>query len=93
MQARVLPDDIDQFEDQLVEGGVYALSNFTIEDTRESYMTCSNELTMYFGGQTVVNEIEDTDLIPLYSFEFINFKDLRSRCDDVSILTGTFFWN
>ncbi|XP_025792793.1 uncharacterized protein LOC112873913 [Panicum hallii] len=87
MQARVLPDDIEQFEDQLVEGMVYALSNFTIEDTRESYMTCSNELTMYFGGQTVVNKIEDTDLIPLYSFEFINFKDLRSRCDDVSVLT------
>ncbi|XP_039783812.1 uncharacterized protein LOC120650676 isoform X1 [Panicum virgatum] len=87
MQARVLPDDIEQFEDQLVEGSVYALSNFTVEETRESYMTCSNELTMYFGGQTAVNEIEDADLIPLYSFEFIDFKDLRSRCDDVSVLT------
>uniref|UniRef100_K4AJF5 Replication factor A C-terminal domain-containing protein n=1 Tax=Setaria italica TaxID=4555 RepID=K4AJF5_SETIT len=86
MQVRVHPDDIDQFEDQLVEGNVYALSNFTVENTRESYMICSNELTMYFGGQTVVNEIEDTDLIPLHSFEFINFKDLRSRCDDTSLL-------
>ena len=93
MQARVLPDDIEQFEDQLVEGSVYASSNFTVEETRESYMTCNNELTMYFGRQTAVNEIEDTDLIPLYSFEFIDFKDLRSRCDDVSVLTGRFFWN
>ncbi|KAF8722536.1 hypothetical protein HU200_022364 [Digitaria exilis] len=87
MQARVLPNDIDQFEDQLVEGDVYALSNFTVEDTRESYMICSNELTIYFGGQTVVEEIEDSDLIPLHSFEFVNFKDLRSRCDDTSLLT------
>uniref|UniRef100_A0A0D9V299 Replication factor A C-terminal domain-containing protein n=1 Tax=Leersia perrieri TaxID=77586 RepID=A0A0D9V299_9ORYZ len=87
MQARVPPEYIDQFEDQLVEGNVYALSNFTVEDMRESYMICSNELTMYFGRQTVVNEIEDTDLIPLHSFEFVNFKDLRSRCDDTSLLT------
>ncbi|CAN6287871.1 unnamed protein product [Urochloa humidicola] len=87
MQARVLPDDIDQFEDQLVEGNVYTLSNFTVEGTRESYMICSNELTMYFGKQTVVDEMEDTDLIPLHSFEFIEFKNLRSRCDDTSLLT------
>jgi hypothetical protein len=66
MQARVLPDDIDQFEGQLIEGKVYALSDFTVDDTRESYMTCSNEFTMYFGRQTVVNEIEgDIDSIPV----------------------------
>lgn len=46
MQARVLPDDIDQFEGQLIEGKVYALSNFSVEGTRESYMTCSNEYTI-----------------------------------------------
>jgi hypothetical protein len=93
MQARVLPDDIDQFEGQLIEGKVYALSDFTVDDTRESYMTCSNEFTMYFGRQTVVNEIEgDIDSIPLHSFEFIDFKNLHSRCDN-SILTGRFFWN
>jgi len=94
MQARVLPDDIDQFEGQLIEGKVYALSDFTVDDTRESYMTCSNEFTIYFGRQIVVNEIEgDIDSIPLHSFEFIDFKNLRSRCDDNSILTGRFFWN
>ncbi|XP_066338474.1 replication protein A 70 kDa DNA-binding subunit C-like isoform X2 [Miscanthus floridulus] len=88
MQARVLPDDIDQFEGQLIEGKVYALSDFTVDDTRESYMTCSNEFTIYFGRQTVVNEIEgDIDSIPLHSFEFIDFKNLHSMCDDNSILT------
>lgn len=88
MQARVLPSDIDQFEGQLVEGKVYVLSGFTVEGTRDSYMTCSNELTMYFGRQTVINELEgDIDLIPLHSFEFIDFRDLRSRCEDTSLLT------
>nr|CAB3499291.1 unnamed protein product [Digitaria exilis] len=85
VHACVLPNDIDQFEDQLVEGDVYALSNFTVEDTRESYMICSNELTIYFGGQTVVEEIEDSDLIPLHSFEFVNFKDLRSSGRDLGV--------
>jgi hypothetical protein len=94
MQARVDPDDIDLFEDQLVEGKVYALSDFTVDVMREDYMCCSNKWTMYFKRQTVVKEIQgDIDSIPLHSFEFVKFKDLRSRCDDKSLLTGIFVWN
>ena len=94
MQVRVEPGDIEQFEDLLVEGKINALSDFNVDVQRDYYMSCSNEWTMYIRRQTVVTEIEgDTDSIPLYSFEFTNLKDLRSRCDDVSILTGTFFWN
>ncbi|XP_047056765.1 replication protein A 70 kDa DNA-binding subunit E-like [Lolium rigidum] len=85
MQARVLPNDIKLFEERLVEGKVYALSNFTVEETD---MSCSNEWIMYFREQTVVNEIEgDIDSIPLHSFEFVNFKDLRSRRDNNSLMT------
>ncbi|KAM0838961.1 hypothetical protein ACQ4PT_060628 [Festuca glaucescens] len=85
MQARVLPNDIELFEERLVEGKVYALSNFTVEETN---MSCSNEWIMYFGEQTVVNEIEgDIDSTPLHSFEFVNFKDLRSRRDNNSLMT------
>ncbi|CAM0882949.1 unnamed protein product [Alopecurus aequalis] len=88
MQARVNPNDIDLFEDRLVEGKVYVLSDFAVDVMREDYMSCSNEWTMYFQRTTVVNEIEgDVDSIPLHSFEFVNFKDLRSRCDDNSLLT------
>ena len=94
MQARVLPDDIELFEEKLVEGKVYALSDFTVDVMREDYMSCSNEWTMYFRRQTVVNEIEgDIDSIPLHSFEFVKFKDLRSRCNDETLLTGRFVWN
>ncbi|KAM0930512.1 hypothetical protein ACQ4PT_000915 [Festuca glaucescens] len=89
MQARVHPDDIDLFEDQLVEGKVYALSDFTVDVMREDYMSCSNEWTMYFRRQTVVKEIQgDIDSIPLHSFEFVKFKDLRSRCDDKTDVLG-----
>ncbi|KAI4994926.1 hypothetical protein ZWY2020_034829 [Hordeum vulgare] len=88
MQARVDPGDIEQFEDLLVEGKIYALSDFNVDMQRDYYMSCSNELTMYFGRQTVVTEIEgDIDSIPLHSFEFVKFKDLRYRCDDNSLLT------
>jgi hypothetical protein len=91
MQARVLPNDIKLFEERLVEGKVYAFSNFTVEET---IMSCSNEWIMYFREQTVVNEIEgDIDSIPLHSFEFVNFKDLRSRRDNNSLMTGRFPWN
>ncbi|KAK1667306.1 hypothetical protein QYE76_055465 [Lolium multiflorum] len=88
MQARVLPNDIELFEERLVEGKVYALSDFTVQETRESYMSCSNYWTIYFRRKTVVNEIEgDIDSIPLHSFEFVNFKDLHSRRDNNSLVT------
>ncbi|XP_044362097.1 replication protein A 70 kDa DNA-binding subunit A isoform X2 [Triticum aestivum] len=151
MQARVEPGDIERFEHKLVEGQVYALSDFHVDVQRDYYMSCSNEWTMYIRRQTVVTEIEgDIDSIPLYSFkkgnlvhvapacagsregsdhfgsivrslslhfckrlfpglepmtswsqgssfttaprlpfsfEFVNFKDLRSRCGDNSLLT------
>jgi hypothetical protein len=92
MQARVLPRDIELFEERLVEGKVYAISDFTVDPTREDCMSYSNDWTMYFGEQTVINEIEgDIDSIPLHSFEFVNFKDLRHRRDNNSLLTGRFF--
>uniref|UniRef100_A0A453IYH9 Replication protein A 70 kDa DNA-binding subunit B/D first OB fold domain-containing protein n=1 Tax=Aegilops tauschii subsp. strangulata TaxID=200361 RepID=A0A453IYH9_AEGTS len=88
MQARVEPGDIERFEDLLVEGKVYALSDFHVDSQRDYYMSCSNEWTMYIRRQTVVTEIEgDIDSIPLHSFEFVKFKDLRYRCDDNSLLT------
>ena len=92
MQARVDPYDVELFEHRLVEGKVYALSDFHVDVQRDYYMSCSNEWTMYIRRQTVVTEIEgDIDSIPLYSFEFVNFKDLRSRCGDNSLFTGRFF--
>ncbi|XP_044367577.1 replication protein A 70 kDa DNA-binding subunit A [Triticum aestivum] len=66
MQARVEPGDIERFEHRLVEGKVYALSDFHVDVQRDYYMSCSNEWTI---------------------FEFVNFKDLRSRCGDNSLLT------
>ena len=91
MQARVYHRDTVQFKELLVEGKVYAVSDFEVKETTGSYMSCSNEWTMYFTEETVVNEIEeDIDSIPLHSFEFVKFKDLRSRCDQESLLTGRF---
>ncbi|XBH87220.1 hypothetical protein VPH35_074722 [Triticum aestivum] len=88
MQARVEPGDIEWFEDLLVEGKVYVLSDFHVDSQRDYYMSCSNEWTMYIRRQTVVTEMEgDIDSIPLHSFEFVKFKDLRYRCDDNSLLT------
>ena len=47
MQARVDPYDVELFEHRLVEGKVYALSDFHVDVQRDYYMSCSNEWTMY----------------------------------------------
>ncbi|KAF0920907.1 hypothetical protein E2562_037592 [Oryza meyeriana var. granulata] len=88
MQARVLPKDMKQLEQRLVEGKFYTLSDFTVDLKLKNYMTCRNGLMMYIGSQTVVDEIEGcVDEIPLHSFEFVDFGDLSSRNRNNSLLT------
>ncbi|CAO2185585.1 unnamed protein product [Urochloa humidicola] len=82
MQARAFPGDtMKRLKHQLVEGKVYALSDFTVVSKRQDYMACRNSLMIYMGDQTVVDEIDDgtSFSIPLHSFEFIDFDDVPSR--------------
>lgn len=92
MQARALPSaTMERLKHQLVEGKVYAVSDFSVVPKRQEYMACSNGLMIYMGGQTVVDEIDDSAgySIPLYSFEFVDFDDVPSRNGDRRLFTGT----
>ncbi|OEL19192.1 hypothetical protein BAE44_0019788, partial [Dichanthelium oligosanthes] len=89
MQARAFPSDMNWLKHQLVEGKVYALSHFTVVRRRQDYMACRNDLMIYMGKQTAVDEISDDagSSIPLHSFEFVNFGDVPSRNKDKSLFT------
>ncbi|KAG0536617.1 hypothetical protein BDA96_03G079000 [Sorghum bicolor] len=89
MQACARPWDMERLKHQLVEGKVYALSNFGVREKLDKYMACSNGLVISMGAQTVVNEITDHagSSIPLHSFEFVDFGDLPSRNNDRSLFT------
>lgn len=93
MQARVFPSDMKRLKRQLVEGKVYALSNFSVCQKLKLYMACSNGLMIIMGEQIVVDEINDQtcSLIPLHSFEFADFGDVASRNQDRSLLAGGCF--
>jgi len=95
MQACARPWDMERLKHQLVEGKVYALSNFGVREKLDKYMACSNGLVISMGAQTVVNEITDHagSSIPLHSFEFVDFGDLPSRNNDRSLFTGRCFRN
>jgi len=82
-----------RFQHQLVEGKVYALSNFMVWTKMKCYMACRNGLMIYMGGQTVVDEISDGtgSSIPLHSFEFVDFGNVPSRNRDNSLFTGRCF--
>lgn len=96
MQACAPTCDINQLRHQLVEGKIYALSNFGVRQKldKDKYMACSNGLVINMGAQTKVNEITDQagSSIPLHSFEFVDFGDLPSRDKDTSLLTGKCFF-
>jgi len=52
MQAWARPCDTKRLKHQLVEGKVYALSNFEVGKKLKSYMACSNGLVISMGEQT-----------------------------------------
>ncbi|XP_037417377.1 uncharacterized protein LOC119280732 [Triticum dicoccoides] len=88
MQAHVKPKDIKRFEERLVEGKVYVLSNFVVCPSKGKYMTCRNPFMMHIEAQTVVDEIDgDVNAIPLHCFDFVDFVDVPSRDRSISLLT------
>ncbi|CAO2174575.1 unnamed protein product [Urochloa humidicola] len=89
MQARAPRSDMERLKHQLVEGKIYALSDFTVVPREHKYMACSNRLMIYMNKQSVVDEIDDNicSLIPGHSFEFVDFDDVPSRNGDKSLFT------
>ncbi|CAO2161019.1 unnamed protein product [Urochloa humidicola] len=89
MQARAYPRDMKRLKHLLIEGKVYDLSYFKVDRKMKSYMACRNDLMIYMGGQTVVDEISDDicSSIPLHSFEFVDFRDVPVRDKDTSLFT------
>ncbi|CAL4977748.1 unnamed protein product [Urochloa decumbens] len=89
MQARAYPRDMNRLKNLLIGGKVYDLSNFTVDRKMQSYMACRNDLMIYMGGQTVVDEMSDDicSSIPLRSFEFVDFGDVPFRDKDTSLFT------
>ncbi|KAL6848208.1 hypothetical protein ACP4OV_022336 [Aristida adscensionis] len=90
MQAHTHRDNIERFQQKLVEGKVYALSDFVVHERMEHYMACSNGLMMLMEEHTVVNEIEEGTTgssIPLHSFKFVDFDDVPCRNGQKSLFT------
>lgn len=89
MQARAPPGDMKRFKQQLVEGKVYAMSNFRVHSKLDSYMACRNDLMVSMGEETVVAEMSSGagPSIPLHSFEFVDFGDVPSRNNDRRLFT------
>jgi hypothetical protein len=50
MQALAFPRDMKRLKHQLVEGKVYALSNFIVRQKMKCYMACRNDLMIHMGG-------------------------------------------
>lgn len=88
MQARVEPSDMKRLGDRLVEGKVYALSDFRVRYRQRNFMACRNNFMMRIGAETVVEEIDGgVDSIPLHRFDFVDFGDVHCRDGNNSLLT------
>ncbi|TVU21967.1 hypothetical protein EJB05_31639 [Eragrostis curvula] len=87
MQARAYRWDMERLQQQLVEGKIYALSDFTVRPRLDKYMACSNSLMIVMGEWTVVEEMDEDAYspIPLHSFEFVDFDDVPCWNGDRSL--------
>lgn len=77
-----------RFTPQLVEGKVYAISNFLLGQNGGAYKSCVHSYKINFQFSTVVKPLEDDKDIPLYGFNFIPFPDICSRIHDDGLLVG-----
>ncbi|TVU21966.1 hypothetical protein EJB05_31638 [Eragrostis curvula] len=89
MQACACLNVMNRLKQQIVEGRIYDLSNFTVCSRLNRYMACRNGLMMQIGEQTVVKKIEDDtgSSILIHRFDFVDFKDVNCRNGDRSFFT------
>lgn len=74
------------------EGQIYAISNFSVADSKQNYSTVSNKKIIFFLKYTnMIRVEEDDEMIPRYKFELVAFKALKERVGDTKNLIGIKF--
>jgi len=79
------------FRPQLIEGSIYTITNFLVEEYKGNYCPVHNDLKILFNSTTSVTKFKGFDhSIPQFQFEFADYGTIASRCYNTTYLTGNF---
>ncbi|CAH9119135.1 unnamed protein product [Cuscuta europaea] len=83
IQASISRTEIQLFESQLEEGGLYAMCNFTVKANNGKWRPASHPFRLQFheGTKVKCQELKDHKDFPLHIYNFTSFNDIHN-CPD-----------
>lgn len=77
VQAFVYADNWKAISDDMVEGGLYIISNFYTKEATGTLRPTSSKVIINFSNSTTVQKVPDDDfMIPNHKFEFVDLSEL-----------------
>ena len=81
------------FRPQLIEGSIYTITKFLVEEYKGNYRPVHNDLKILFNSTTSVTKFKGFDhSIPQFQFEFADYGTIASRCYNTTYLTGNLYY-
>ncbi|RIB13295.1 hypothetical protein C2G38_1906428, partial [Gigaspora rosea] len=77
IRATAFEQQVDEFYDQLQVGKIYEISKARVVSANKKYWSViKNEYELYFGRETIINEVLDKDPSNFMTFNFVKISDL-----------------
>ncbi|XP_030949817.1 replication protein A 70 kDa DNA-binding subunit A-like [Quercus lobata] len=76
------------YRPQLIEGSIYTITNFLVEENKGNYRPVHNKFKILFNSATSISKFSGIDhSIPQSQFEFADYGTIASRCYDNTYLS------
>ncbi|XP_065625430.1 replication protein A 70 kDa DNA-binding subunit D-like [Quercus suber] len=87
IHAIVRKNQARTFRPQLLEGRVYTIKNFRVENTKGEFRPVHNDIRIWFMTITTIMESnEDMNSIQKYCFEFADYDQIQNQCYNYTYL-------
>ncbi|XP_020093386.1 uncharacterized protein LOC109713637 [Ananas comosus] len=88
MQATIRKQDAEDLKCRITEGKVYVIEKFSVIPTRKKFVAVDRYYMIQLSKSTQFTEVEDdSEGIPLHSFNFSTFYEINKKQHNDSILT------
>ncbi len=89
MQGTIRKQDVEDFKHQLAEGGAYIIEKFNVIQSKKRFIAVNRSYMIQISKWTSITPLEEnTDSLPLYSFNFSSFSEVELKRNSDNILTG-----
>ncbi|CAL1363894.1 unnamed protein product [Linum trigynum] len=79
---------VTEFERKLTVGSVYKIQKFIVQEAKQMYRPCRNNLSIFITPGTMFEDVTTSLDFTSDSFEFCEFEALAERIGSKALLTG-----